>query len=292
MDALHEGDLVMLLGQDRKQFLVRLCRGELLQTHRGRILHDDLLSGGYGIEVRSHLGYAFAVLEPSASDMIGKLKRTTQIMFPKDIAYTLFRLNIVPGSRVIEAGTGSGGFTLAVARLLGPLGRLYSYEVRADIQRLAQTNLDSLGLTPRVEFKLRDIAEGFDETGVDAVFLDLRSPWLYLPQVAAALKDSGFFGAILPTTNQVVRLVQGLEMQHSFGQIEVEEVLVRPYKAVPGRFRPSDRMVAHTGYLIFARKVSREVSLAGYWLDRRRRKHGRLNLDRVEDEDVLPVDEP
>jgi tRNA (adenine57-N1/adenine58-N1)-methyltransferase len=292
MDALHEGDLVMLLSQDRKQFLVRLCRGELLQTHRGRILHDDLLSGGYGIEARSHLGYAFAVLEPSVSDMIGKLKRTTQIMFPKDIAYTLFRLNIVPGSRVIEAGTGSGGFALAAARLLGPRGRLYSYEVRADIQRLAQTNLDSLGLTPRVEFKLRDIDEGFDETGVDAVFLDLRSPWLYLPQVAAALKDSGFFGAILPTTNQVVRLLQGLEMQHSFGQIEVEEVLVRPYKAVPGRFRPLDRMVAHTGYLIFARKVSREVSLAGYWLDRRRRKHGQLNLDGVEDQDVLPVDEP
>lgn len=40
-----------------------------------------------------------------------------------------------------------------------------------------------------------------------------------------------------------------------FGVIEVEELLLRPYKAVPDRLRPADRMVAHTGYLIFARKL-------------------------------------
>ena len=63
------------------------------------------------------------------------------------------------------------------------------------------------------------------------------------------------------------------EAQEAFGHIEVEEILVRPYKAVPGRLRPMDRMVAHTGYLIFARKVSREVSQGDYWLDRKRRKY-------------------
>ena len=117
----------------------------------------------------------------------------------------------------------------------------------------------------------------------------MRCPWPYLPQVVAALKDGGFFAAILPTTNQVVRLVQGLEMQESFGQIEVEEVLVRPYKAVPTRFRPLDRMIAHTGYLVFARKVSREVSLAEYWLDRRRRKHEGLHASEAEDDDAALV---
>jgi len=273
MDVLQEGDLVLLLSQDRKQFLIRLRAGGQLQTHRGYVNHDDLLGQPQGREIRSHLGYAFAVLEPSVFDLIAKLKRTTQIMYPKDIGYTLLKLNIVPGSRVIEAGTGSGGLAMALSRALAPDGRLYSYEARSDFLVLARTNLEALGLTGCIEFKLRDIAEGFDETGVDALFLDLRRPWSYLSHVADALKDGGFFGAILPTTNQVVELVRGLEMQQAFGQIEVEEILVRPYKAVPDRFRPADRMIAHTGYLIFARKVSRDVSKASYWMDRRRRKH-------------------
>ena len=162
MRTLHEGDLVLLLSQDRKQFLVRLTPGGVLETHRGRILHDDVLGQRSGTETRSHLGYTFAVLEPSGSDLIAKLKRTTQIMYPKDIAYTLFRLNVTPGTRIIEAGTGSGGFAFAVARLLGPTGRLYSYEVRPDILRLAQANLEALRLSSCVEFKARDIAEGFE----------------------------------------------------------------------------------------------------------------------------------
>ncbi len=282
MGVAQENDLVLLIGKDRKQFLIRLQPGDRLQTHRGCIQHDDLIGQPLGREVYSHLGYPFVVLEPSTFDLIRQLRRTTQIMYPKDIGYTLLKLNIVPGCRVIEAGTGSGGLTLALARAVGPEGRLYSYEVRPDALRLAQKNLEALGLAGWVEFKLRDIAAGFDETDVDALFLDVRTPWAYLPQTLAALKDGGFFGAILPTANQVSDLVQALEEQQAFGQIEVEEVLVRPYKPVPGRLRPADRMIAHTGYLIFARKVSREVTQAEYWLDRRRRKYEELSAGEEE----------
>jgi hypothetical protein len=42
---------------------------------------------------------------------------------------------------------------------------------------------------------------------------------------------------------------------------------------VPSRLRPMDRMVAHTGYLVFARKVDRQVSQADYWADRKRLKY-------------------
>jgi tRNA (adenine57-N1/adenine58-N1)-methyltransferase len=283
MKIAQENDLVLLIGQDRKQFIVRLQPGEQLQTHRGCIEHDDLLGQPLGREIRSHLGYAFVVLEPSTFDLINKLKRTTQIMFPKDIGYILLKLNVMPGSRVVEAGTGSGGLTLALARAIGPGGRLYSYEIRPDILRLAQKNLEALGLAHGVEFKLRDIADGFDETDVDALFLDVRHPEAYLAQVIAALKDGGFFGAILPTTNQVAALIHELEVQQAFGHIEVEEILVRPYKAVPTRLRPMDRMIAHTGYLVFARKVSREVSQAAYWADRRRRKYEEAQANQEEE---------
>ena len=273
MHVAQENDLVLLIGQDRKQFVLRLQAGGQLQTHRGCINHDDLLGQPLGREIHSHLGYPFVVLEPSTFDLIKQLKRTTQIMYPKDIGYVLLKLNVMPGSRVIEAGTGSGGLTLALARAVKPDGRLVSYEIRADILSLAQANLESLGLAGSVEFKLRDIAEGFDERDVDALFLDVRRPWVYLSNAVEALKDSGFFGAILPTTNQVSDLVRNMEAQQTFGHIEVEEVLVRPYKAVPTRLRPVDRMIAHTGYLVFGRKVQREVSQADYWLDRKRRKY-------------------
>jgi tRNA (adenine57-N1/adenine58-N1)-methyltransferase len=286
MHVAQVNDLVLLIGQDRKQFVVRLVEGGQLQTHRGYLNHDDLLGQPLGREVRSHLGYPFVILRPSTSDLISQLKRTTQIMYPKDIGYTLLKLSVRPGDRIIEAGTGSGGLALALARAVGPGGTVYSYEVRPDILNLARKNLEALGLAGCVSFKLRDIAEGFDETDVDALFLDVRRPWAYLAQVTAALKDSGFFGAILPTANQVAELIHGLEDQRTFGHIEVEEVLVRPYKAVPNRLRPMDRMIAHTGYLVFARKVDRLVSQSDYWMDRKRRKYEEAQ-EALED-DILP----
>jgi tRNA (adenine57-N1/adenine58-N1)-methyltransferase len=109
-------------------------------------------------------------------------------------------------------------------------------------------------LTGFVEFKRRDIAAGFDERDAGALFLDLSNPWDYLQPAHAALASGGFFGCILPTANQVSRLIGALEETH-FGLIEVEELLLRPYKAVSARLRPMDRMVAHTGYLIFARAL-------------------------------------
>jgi tRNA (adenine57-N1/adenine58-N1)-methyltransferase len=198
-------------------------------------------------------------------------------MYPKDIGYLLLRLNVMPGKRVIEAGTGSGGLTLALARAVAPDGMVYSYEYRAEIQDVARQNLEQLGLLPYCSLTVRDAAEGFDQTDVDALFYDMREPWEVLEQAHAALKGSGFFGAILPTTNQVAHLLHDLP-RCGFAGIEVEELILRPYKAVPARLRPMDRMVAHTGYLVFARKILGEPDgerPAGEdWLTSGR-KHGR-----------------
>ena len=218
--------------------------------------------------MRSHLGYPFLALEPSLHDLIREIRRTTQIMFPKDIGYLLLKMNIGPGSRVVEAGTGSGGLALGLACAVSPTGRVFSYEVRPDVIALARKNLARVGLLEWVELKERDIAQGFDEEDVDALFLDVRSPWAYLEQAWAALKGSGFFGAILPTTNQVSQLVRALPAS-GFGVVEVEELLLRPYKAVPDRLRPADRMVAHTGYVVFARKLV-DPELVEEWREWRR----------------------
>jgi tRNA (adenine57-N1/adenine58-N1)-methyltransferase len=250
------GDVVLLISSDRKRFVFALNPGAVLQSHRGMVTHDDLIGLRWGQRVQSHLGYRFSLLRPSTDDLVRHIKRSSQIVYPKDAGYILLKLGIRAGCRVVEAGTGSGGMALVLSQAVMPTGRVYSYDSRSDMQRLAQQNLAQLGLDGYVDFKLRDIAAGFDETDVDAVFYDLPNPWNYLEQAAGALVGSGFIGCILPTTNQVVELLHALA-RAPFTMVEVEELILRPYKSVPARLRPDDRIIGHTGFLIFSRKLAR-----------------------------------
>ena len=186
------------------------------------------------------------------------IKRISQIVYPKDSGYILMKLDVGTGSRVVECGTGSGALTIALAHAVRPSGRVYSYDQRDDMLRVAARNLTNAGLLEQVELKQRDIAEGFCERDVDALFLDVRTPWLYLSQAWEALAEGGFFGAIVPTANQVSELIAELN-EEPFGDIGVCEILLRSYKPIAERLRPMDRMVAHTGYLIFARRLERVV---------------------------------
>jgi tRNA (adenine57-N1/adenine58-N1)-methyltransferase len=182
------------------------------------------------------------------------LKRSTQIMYPKDIGFILTSMSIGPGQTILEAGTGSGSMTVALAYAVGPQGRVVTYEKRPEFQNLARKNLERMGLDLRVEFKLGDIADGIAETNVDACFLDVPNPWDYIQQVRGALKPGGFFCNLVPTFNQVERLLYGLRREH-FAFVEVCELLLRYYKPEPTRLRPTDRMVAHTGFLTFGRRI-------------------------------------
>ena len=250
----QEGDLVELVGLSHKHFIIQLKAGGELHTHRGIVKHNDLIGLAWGSEIFSHNGSPFFMLQPQLGDLLRNTPRNTQILYPKEIGYILVNMGIGPGVHVLEAGTGSGSLTTAFAYSVGDTGKVVSYEVRPDFQALAQKNIERLGLSHRVDFKLGDIANGFEETGVDALFLDVANPFDYIPQVRAALKPGGFFGTILPTVNQVTRLLPALRF-HSFAFIEVCEILIRFYKPEPERFRPVDRMIAHTGYLIFARPI-------------------------------------
>lgn len=256
----NEGDLIQLVGLRHKSFILNLEAGKELHTHRGIIKHDELIGVPYGSKISSHNGAPFFVIQPSLADVLLDLKRATQILYPKDMGYILMHLGIGPGQQVIEAGTGSGAMTTALAYSIGNEGKIISYDQKVDFQKLARKNLRKLGLENRVEFKLRDIAEGFDETDADAFFLDVAAPHDYITQVKQALKPGGFFGCLVPTTNQVSSLIIALR-QNQFAFIEVVEVLLRYYKPEPQRLRPTDRMVAHTGFLVFARPMIEESFL-------------------------------
>jgi tRNA (adenine57-N1/adenine58-N1)-methyltransferase len=252
--SVNENDLAMIVSSDHKYLFVHLKKGEQLQTHRGILAHDDIIGIPWGSEIRSHLDMRYFVLEPTLRDLLLHIKRQSQIIYPKDIGYILLRLSVTPGKTVVEAGTGSGSLTLALAWFVGPEGKVISYDRREDMQNLAHKNLERVGLDERVELKLKDIEEGFEETDIEALFLDLPAPENYLEQARAALANGGILGMIVPTTNQVAAILRSLSM-HAFELIDVCEILLRFYKPVPERLRPVDRMVAHTGYLIFARAI-------------------------------------
>ena len=250
----QEGDLVQLVGLRHKHFIFPLTVGGKFHTHRGIVNHDDLIGLPWGSQVFSHMGSPFFLLQPMLGDILTDLPRNTQILYPKEIGFIMVTMGIGPGMRVMEAGTGSGSMAIALAYNVGPTGKVISYEQRPEMQNLARKNLTRMGLVERVEFKLRDIAEGFDETDADAFFLDVANPYDYIPQVRAALKPGGFFCSLIPTFNQVEKLLYALRRQN-FAFIEMCEILLRFYKAEPSRLRPTDRMVAHTGFMVFARRI-------------------------------------
>ncbi len=220
-----------------------------------------------GTVVESHLGQKLFAFRPTPSDwVLHAVKRQTQITYPKEMGYILVRAGVVPGSVVVESGSGSGASTLMFAFAVGDNGHVFSYERRPEFSELAKRNLERAGLAHRVTFKLKDIAEGFDERDADVVFLDVREPWLYMQQATEALASGGTLVVLVPTTNQVSETLRAM---HSFPlvDIEVSEILLRHYKPNPDRLRPEDRMVAHTAFLIFARKSA--VNLQAHQNSRR-----------------------
>lgn len=265
--AARDGDLAELVGLRHKHFIVTLRAGTKFETHRGVLLHDDLIGKPWGTQVFSHLGAPFFLLQPSLGDLLLDLPRSTQILYPKDIGFILVTTGIGPGKKVVEAGTGSGSMTIAAAYAVGPDGRVVSYEVRPDMQNLAKKNLERVGLSARVDFKLRDIQEGFDETDADVLFLDVPNPWDYISRARAALKPGGFLCSLVPTFNQVEDILRSLR-QNSFAFVEVCEILLRYFKPEPSRLRPTDRMVAHTGFLIFGRRIEPALDERGIELAR------------------------
>ena len=250
------GELFILVSPKGKRSLRRLLEGQDVHGTDGVIPASVLAEIDFGVEVKTLQGKPYRVLKPTLYDLVRGVKRQTQIIYPKDIGYICMRLGVGNGTRVIEAGSGSGSLTIALSWFSGERGHVYTYEAREEFYALCRRNLDWAGVGANVTQHLRDIEEGFEQTDADALFLDVRTPWEYLPQVAAAVRPGAALAFLVPTVEQVSLLLRGME-SGPFDEQEVEEVLVRGWKPVADRLRPNDRMVAHTGFLVFARKQER-----------------------------------
>jgi tRNA (adenine57-N1/adenine58-N1)-methyltransferase len=260
---LEYGEAVLLWeeGKDRT-FLITLEEGGEFHSHRGVIRHDDIAGRPEGTRVTSGTGHAFYAFRPRVPERMMKVRRRTQIVYPKDAGWLVLALDLFPGARVVEMGTGSGAFTILLAQLVGREGRVYTFDRREDFLENALANLERHGLRERVEAGVLEAGQPFPVDDVDAVFLDLPDPWLAIPPAYAALAPGRPIALIVPTAEQLKQAVGALEgagfVAREAGELLERRILVRTREGV----RPFERMVGFTGYLVSARKGLTSVQTA------------------------------
>ncbi|OGF58361.1 MAG: tRNA (adenine-N1)-methyltransferase [Candidatus Fischerbacteria bacterium RBG_13_37_8] len=257
-----ECDLVLIIDEKGRKYIFRLKKGGKFSSHLGTIEHNDLIGKEEGSMAKSQLGSEFLIFKPLYKDYIVKMPRGAQVIYPKDVATILLWADIFPGARVVEAGTGSGALTIALLRAIGTTGMLFSYEIREDFYKKAMKNIEEfMSLPNNLILKNKDIYEGIDEDIVDRVVLDLPEPWHVIPLLENSLKNGGIFLALLPTTIQVMNLVDSLEASRRFYPIEVFETMLRYWNVRGQSVRPEHFMVGHTAFIVIARKVAGNPSL-------------------------------
>ncbi|MEM2142379.1 MAG: tRNA (adenine-N1)-methyltransferase [Candidatus Thorarchaeota archaeon] len=255
-ELIEEGSPVLIFLDAKRNWIKRVKTGEKFHTNRGIIDFDELIGRPYGIKVISHSGYEFQIHRPSQTDIQVSLGRNTQIVYPKDAGTILVEAEIVAGSRVVESGTGSGALTSILSRAVGPTGHVYTYEIRKDMFDDARRNLERFGLTHNVTMYNRDIREGIEERDVDAVVLDLATPWEVLDIAHTVLKPSRYIVSYSPTIEQVMKTCRALGESGKWGMVKTVEVLQREIMVREGKTRPPTWMVGHTGYITFARALA------------------------------------
>jgi len=258
-EVIQEGSRVLLLTERKKRYLVKVKPGVKFHTSEGYVDLSELIGKRYGTRLTSNTGSVWFALKPTIVDIVMKMPRPTQIVYPKDLGTIIILGNIKPGSRVLEAGTGSGVLTAVIASYVMPNGIVYSYDISEEYLENARKQLEELGLLPYVKLKRGDVIATIEERDLDTVVLDIPTPWLAVPNAYKALSDGGVFVSLSPTIEQVVETVDALN-SNGFVDITTIELLMRTLRVKKGMTRPDHIMRAHTAYITIAKKVCRDSS--------------------------------
>jgi tRNA (adenine57-N1/adenine58-N1)-methyltransferase len=252
---LRSGEKVLLVDAKKRRYLLTLRPDAGFHTHVGIVAHNDLIGAFEGSTVLGSTGRRFLVVRPTLSEMVLKMPRGAQVIYPKDLAAILMEADIAPGMQVLEAGVGSGALSMAMLRAGASV---VGYELREDFAGRAQENVAAM-VGDRADYRveLRDVYLGIQEQGLDRVVLDLPEPWRVVPHAEVALRSGGIICAYLPTINQSSHFRQVLE-KSAFGMASTLEVLHRTWHIEDRSVRPDHRMVGHTGFLTTARLLRPE----------------------------------
>jgi len=241
----------MILDERGKKYVLK--PGEEFQSDLGIIKSDVLDSAQVGDEVKSHLDHTFKIMKPNINDFIDIMDRRCSILIQKDIGQVLAHTGLGAGSRVVDAGTGAGAIALNFGNVVGPDGEVFTYEIRDDFSEVARKNIERFGIT-NITVKNKDIKEGIDEDNIDLIFLDLPKPFEIFEEVHESLNLGGWLVVYAPYIDQAETSYR-IAKKLGFYNIDIIETLERGLEVRPQGVRPKTRMVGHSGYLMFARKL-------------------------------------
>ena len=243
---------MLLVDRKNRRYMFALATGGEFHTHAGKIAHNAIIGTREGSLLRNSRGAVFLALRPTFSDIVLKMPRSAQVIYPKDLGPILMQADVFSGARVLEAGVGSGALSMALLRV-GAV--VTGYEQRSDFCERARANVERFcgrDALERYHTQVRNVHEGIDETGLDRVILDLPEPWRTVTAAAKALRPGGIMCCYTPSITQVARLREALD-DSPFGLHETVEVLQRSWHVRGRAVRPDHRMVAHTGFLTSSR---------------------------------------
>lgn len=252
---IEDGAYVLFFYHPSKNWLTRIEKNKKLHTHIGIIDFNSILGLEYGSSVITSKQKKVYLMLPTIFDFVMKSDRKTQIVYPKDLGYIAIRTGLKSGCNVLEIGTGSASLTTFFASLVGPSGHVFTYDINEEFMEIARKNLKKSGMENYVSMFKQDImTEGLERADIDIAIIDLGDPWNVLQIVHKCLKNSGSVAVICPTMNQLEKTSKHMN-EVGFIDIESTEIMIRNIEAREGKTRPSMRMIGHTTYLIFGRKI-------------------------------------
>jgi len=256
--ALRVGDQVQLTDPKGKLHTITLAVGGQFHTHRGILEHDQMIGEPEGIVVKATSGTPYLVIRPLLSDYVLSMPRGAQVVYPKDAALIVGYADIYPGARVVEAGAGSGALTCSLLRAVGDDGLVSSYEIRPEFADVARANVERFfgGSHPAWRLTVGELAVSLVDRDIDRVVLDMLAPWDVIDAVSAALVPGGVVCCYVATTTQLSKVVEALRAHGTFTEPWSMESMVRTWHTEGLAVRPNHRMIGHTGFLAFARRLA------------------------------------
>ena len=256
------GDRVQLTGPKGRLNTITLEAGQRYGTHRGDLMHDDIIGQPEGSVILNQFGVEYLAFRPLLSDFVLSMPRGAAIIYPKDSAQIVTMGDIFPGARVVEAGVGSGGLSMYLLRAIGPEGKLDSFERRQEFADIARANVaTNLGIVPDTwNIHIGDLQDQLpiqkEPASVDRIVLDMLAPWECIEECATALVPGGLIIGYVATVTQLSRFTEGLRDSGHFAEPEAWESMVRGWHLQGLAVRPEHRMIGHTGFLVTARRLA------------------------------------
>lgn len=257
MAQFRMGEWILLVSQKGKKWLVKVQEGPF-STHIGTIQMDDIPGKEEGDHLITNKDAKLFLFRPTLEEYIFNMERQTQIIYPKDLSVMIFYGDIQPGDLVLESGVGSGALSLALLKAIGDRGTLISVEKRPEFAALARKNISRyFGSHPENHKLIVGDIENFGlNQKVDRVYLDLPEPWHAVPSIAQMIRQGGLVLSLSPNVGQVQLMYRELRL-NGFANVVTFELLRRDWKVDERRARPTDRMVAHSGFITIAKKTPR-----------------------------------